>query len=89
MTAVNIVSVKLTARVATLLSALKILALFVVALVGVVYIGRHGLTEQLSAPFVPYQGYIPSPSSIALALYGVTFAYDGWCVCVCECVICA
>ncbi len=78
MTAVNLISVQLTARVATVLSALKVIALLFVALVGIHHIAISGVTEQFHSPFTPYEGHTPSPSSIALAMYGVTFAFDGW-----------
>ncbi len=74
----NLTSVQLTARVATVLSVLKVIALLFVASVGIHHIANNGLTNQFYSPFTPYEGHTPSPSSIALAMYGVTFAFDGW-----------
>ena len=73
------VSVKFTARVITVLSALKVIALVFVTLVGISHVLINGcFPSDVQYPFQPKEGFEPTVSSIAIALYGVTFAYDGW-----------
>ena len=70
---------KLAARVMTLFSVLKVVALVFIVVVGIiVVIIRGGLPADLRDPFKPLDGHTPDIPSIATALYGVTFAYDAW-----------
>ena len=76
---INSYSVKLTARVTTILSGLKLLAIvFIVAVAIVTVIIRQCFPEEIHRPFQAVKGHEPSSSSVALALYGVMWAYDGW-----------
>ena len=76
---VNCYSVKLTARVTVVFSGLKILAIAFIVAVGIVTaIINRSYPSELSHPFQPLEGHEPTPSSVALALYSVMWAYDGW-----------
>ena len=67
------------ASFSTVVSFLKILACVFVIAVGVVHYGIVGsFPEDLHTPFQPIENHVPSASSIALALYSVLWAYDGW-----------
>lgn len=68
-----------TARVTTALSTSKIVAVVFVALVGTIYTLHRGTyPEVFSHPFQTTEGYVATPGSIALAMYGVLWSYDGW-----------
>lgn len=76
---VNGYSVKMTARVITGLSASKIIAVLFVALVGVAFtLHRGAYPEVFRHPFQATEGHVTTLSSIALAMYGVLWSYDGW-----------
>ena len=76
---INSYSVKLTSRVTTVFTGLKLLAIvFVVAVAIITVIIRQCFPEEIHRPFQPLKGYEPSVSSVALALYGVMWAFDGW-----------
>ena len=78
---VNCYSVKLTARVTVIFSGLKILAIAFIVVVGVITAIVHRCyPDELRQPFQPLEGHEPTASSVALALYGVMWAYDGWLV---------
>lgn len=78
-TAVNSISVKTTAKVVTVLSATKILAVVFVAVVGVIFTLHKGTyPEAFQHPFVTTEGHVTSPATVALAMYGVLWSYDGW-----------
>ena len=62
----------------TILTAMKVLALLVIVVVGIVYISMYGFSLEIQTPFTPHEGNEPSVTSVALGLYGVTFAYEGW-----------
>ena len=76
---INSYSVKLVARFSTLLAVLKILACVFVIVVAILYVAIFKtVPENLQHPFQPIDNNVPSASSIAIALYSVLFAYDGW-----------
>lgn len=75
---VNVYSVKHLARVMTIMTGLKVLALLFITIVGVVYMAMHGLPDDLNTPFNPHPGNEPTVTSVALGLYGVAYAYEGW-----------
>ena len=76
---VNSYSMKLTVRVTMIFSGFKLLAIaFIVALGIVTAIVQQSIPERLNQPFLPLEGHEPSVSSVALALYGVMWAYNGW-----------
>ncbi len=79
MTVVNSLSVKTVARVITSVSASKVIVVLFVAVVGAVYAFHRGVyPEVLLHPFQTTEGHVTSFSSIALAMYGVLWSYDGW-----------
>ena len=76
---VNIYGIKLTVQVTMLFSGLKLLAIVFIVAVGVITVGvRQSVPERLHQPFQPLECHEPSVSSVALALYGVLWAYDAW-----------
>lgn len=76
---VNMYSVKAMARVTVIFSGLKLVAIvFIVAVAVITAVSRRRFPEELRNPFLPQDGHEPTASSIALALYGVMWAYDGW-----------
>lgn len=80
-TLINSLSVKATAHVVTFLSTSKVLAVLFVAVVGVLYsLNKAVFPEAFRHPFKTVEGHVGSPSTVALALYGVLWSYDGWCV---------
>ena len=63
-------------------AGLKLLAVAFIVVVGLIaVVVRHSVPERLHQPFHPLDGHNPSISSVAVALYGVLWAYDGWYVC--------
>ena len=76
---VNSYGVKITVRVTMMFSALKLLAIAFIVAVGIIIVSvRQCVPERLHQPFQPLEGLEPSISSVALALYGVLWAYDAW-----------
>jgi amino acid transporter len=76
---VNCYSVRLTAYVSVVFSGLKVMAIVFIIGVGIITVMiRKSFPDQLHRPFEPMEGHEPSTASIALALYGVLWAYDGW-----------
>ena len=76
---VNIYGIKLTVQVTMLFSGLKLLAIVFIVAVGVVTVSvRQSVPERLHQPFQPLECHQPSVTSVALALYGVLWAYDAW-----------
>ena len=76
---VNIYSVKCTAYVTVVFSGLKLVSIAFIVIVGVLtVILRQSFPERLHQPFEPLEGHHPSIASVAVALYGVMWAYDGW-----------
>ena len=76
---VNCYSVRLTAYVSVVFSGLKVLAIFFIVGVGIITVMiRKSFPDQLLHPFDPLEGHKPSTASVAIALYGVLWAYDGW-----------
>ena len=74
--ALNCYSVKLFGRVAVVFSSVKFLACVFIFVVGFGYIVSKGC---LSPAFHhPFKGTTYSSSSVAIALLGVLWAYDGW-----------
>ena len=79
----NCYSVKLTAKVMTVLTALKLLACTFVIVLGVYHLIRTGcFPKDSQQPFansvVTTSSFIDASVNIALALYGVMWAYNGW-----------
>lgn len=55
------------------------MAVVFVAVVGVVFTLHKGTyPETFNRPFQPTEGHVTSPATIALAMYGVLWSYDGW-----------
>ena len=76
---VNCYSVRLTAYVSMVFSGLKVLAIIFIIGVGIITVMfKKSFPEQLLQPFESLEGHEPSTTSIAIALYGVLWAYDGW-----------
>ena len=76
---VNCYSVRLTAYVSVVFSGLKVLAIFFIVGVGIITVMiRKSFPDQLLRPFESLEGHEPSTTSVAVALYGVLWAYDGW-----------
>ena len=76
---VNCYSVRLTAYVSVVFSGLKVLAIiFIVGLGIITVIIQKSFPDQLLRPFDPLEGHEPSAASVAVALYGVLWTYDGW-----------
>ena len=76
---VNSYSVKLAASLTAVVSILKLLACVFVIAVGISFVIIHKqFPEDLYTPFQPIENHVPSAPSIALALYSVLWAYDGW-----------
>lgn len=62
-----------------LFSGLKLLAVAFIVAVGVITVSvRQSVPERLHHPFQPLECHEPSVTSVALALYGVLWAYDAW-----------
>jgi amino acid transporter len=60
-------------------SGLKILAIAFIVAVGIITaIINQCYPSELDQPFQPLEGHEPTPSTVALALYSVMWAYDGW-----------
>ncbi|XP_064385922.1 Y+L amino acid transporter 2-like isoform X2 [Halichondria panicea] len=75
-TLVNIYSVKWANRVSNWLSFLKFISLAFIVVLGIYHIiANRCFSSDASSPF---NGATKDISSIALALYGVMYAYDGW-----------
>ena len=76
---------KTTANVVRLLSTLKIVAVILVAVVGVFFtVHKSVYPEVFSHPFRTIDGHVTTPSTIALAMYGVLWSYDGWYATICS-----
>ncbi len=77
---INCYSVKLSARVMSVLSVTKLLAVAFIVVVGVIFmITRKGnFPDGFTRSFDPIDGKQPSVFTVGLSLYGVLFAYDGW-----------
>ena len=73
---VNCYSVRLTALVSMVFSGLKLLAVVGAGIITVII--RKSFPDRLLQPFHPLEGHDPSIASVAVALYGVLWAYDGW-----------
>ena len=75
-TALNCYSVKLLGRVVTVFTAAKLLACAFIVVVGFSHVISQG---QLPPAFHhPFEGTTHSISSVAIALFGVLWAFDGW-----------
>ena len=76
---VNCYSVRLTAYVSVVFSGLKVLAIILIVGLGIItVIIQKSFPDQLLRPFDPLEGHEPSAASVAVALYGVLWTYDGW-----------
>ena len=82
---INIYGIKLIVRISMIFSGLKLSAIVFIVAVGVITVSvRQCVPERLHQPFKPLEGHEPSVTSVALALYGVLWAYDAWYVHVCK-----
>ncbi|KAK7481704.1 hypothetical protein BaRGS_00027077 [Batillaria attramentaria] len=70
----NCLSVKVATRVQVVCTVTKLLALVIIALGGLVVLGR-GDTENLQEPFAETS---TSAASVAIAFYNGLWAFDGW-----------
>ena len=78
-TLINGLSVQLTARVITAFSTSKVIAIGFIAAVGAIFTLQNGVfPEVFRDPFRTIENHVTTPSTIALALYGVLWSYDGW-----------
>ncbi|XP_062609613.1 b(0,+)-type amino acid transporter 1-like [Saccostrea cucullata] len=71
---VNCWDTKLAASVQVFFTAAKLIALFIIVIGGLVWLGK-GEVETLQTGF---EGSTNSPSAVALAFYDALWAYDGW-----------
>nr|XP_022344421.1 b(0,+)-type amino acid transporter 1-like isoform X2 [Crassostrea virginica] len=71
---VNSWDTKLAASVQVFFTGAKLIALFIIVIGGLVWLGK-GEVETLQKGF---EGTTSSPSSVALAFYDALWAYDGW-----------
>jgi L-type amino acid transporter 5 len=74
LTALNCTNVKWVTRVQDFFVGAKIVALAIVVIAGIVFLGE-GNTQNLSQPL---QGSATDPGFIALAFYSGLFSYAGW-----------
>ena len=74
--AVNCYSVKLVGRIATIFTSVKLLSCAFIIIVGVRYVIARGCFP--IAFHQPFEGTTHSPSNVAIALFGVLWAYNGW-----------
>ena len=76
---INCYSVKLVVRLMTVLSILKLFSIGFIVILGLITVARKGnVSEDIHQPFETLEDHQLSPSSLALALYSVMWAYDGW-----------
>ena len=76
---VNIYGIKHIVRLSVLFSGLKLMAIVFIVAVGTITVAvRQYVPERIQEPFKPLEGHEPSVYSVALALYGVLWAYDAW-----------
>ncbi|EIM22422.1 amino acid transporter [Wallemia mellicola CBS 633.66] len=73
---INIISTRLLTRTQTVLMVIKIAAVLLVVVLGVIAAVRS--PDQIFSPSKALEGTKVSPSSIALALYSSLWAFDGW-----------
>ena len=73
---INCYSVKVSAKMMTVLTFLKLLACAFVIALGVYHLIQTGCFPEDSRH--PFQGSTTSPVNWALALYGVMWAGNGW-----------
>ncbi len=70
---------KVATKIITLLSTVKVLSLVSIIAVGLIYTLYHRkIPDVFNQPFEARDGYVPTASSLSLALYGVLWSYDGW-----------
>ncbi|TFK29971.1 L-methionine transporter [Coprinopsis marcescibilis] len=67
---------KLGTRVAVVFTAVKVIALILVTVLGIVQLARGKAAASLREPW--FDGSSTSPSSYSLALYSGLWAFDGW-----------
>ena len=76
---VNIYGIKHIVRLSILFSGLKLMAIVFIIAVGTITVAvRRYVPERIHEPFKPLEGHEPSIYSVALALYGVLWAYGAW-----------
>jgi len=73
---INCYSIKLSAKMMTVLTFLKLVACGFVIALGVYHLIRTGCLPEDSRH--PFQGSTTNPVNWALALYGVMWACDAW-----------
>lgn len=70
---------KLAAKVMSVFTVTKLLAVVFIILIGVIFmIKRQTFPDTFKHPFHTLEGQEPSVSSVGLSLYSVLWAYDGW-----------
>ncbi len=77
--AINVCSVRLTARTISVVTVLKLFSVLFIALLGIgTLISRKTFPEDPQDWFKSREGFELSAGSLALAFYGVLFSYEGW-----------
>ncbi|KAK7072839.1 Y+L amino acid transporter 2 [Halocaridina rubra] len=71
---INYVGVKMGAGLQSVFTLLKLLALIVIVIFGMLHLARGNVENLLN----PMEGTVTSPFSIATAFYSTTYAYAGW-----------
>lgn len=76
---INAYSVKLTGFVIAVVTTLKLFAVAFIAILGIgVIISKQSFPEDAQHLFHPRNNFELTASDLALAFYGVLWAYDGW-----------
>ncbi|CAG8658258.1 10508_t:CDS:2, partial [Dentiscutata heterogama] len=73
---INTYSVRLATRTQDLFTAIKLITLIVIAVIGFIVLGRGGMTTNFDGDL--FAGSSHRMSDYALAFYSGLFAYDGW-----------
>ncbi|CAG8519979.1 11247_t:CDS:2 [Scutellospora calospora] len=73
---INAYSVRLATRTQDLFTALKLITLIIIAIIGFVVLGRGGMTKNFDGDL--FAGSSSRMSDYALAFYSGLWAYDGW-----------
>ncbi|KAH6918538.1 L-methionine transporter [Coprinopsis sp. MPI-PUGE-AT-0042] len=71
-----VAAAKLGTRVAVVFTSLKVIALMLVTVLGIVQLARGKAATSFSEPW--FEGSSMSPSQYSLALYSGLWAFDGW-----------
>ncbi|GBB89743.1 hypothetical protein RclHR1_16520003 [Rhizophagus clarus] len=73
---INAYSVRLATRTQDIFTALKLITLAVIAIIGFIVLGKGGLTKNFEGDI--FEGSSTRSSDYALAFYSGLWAYDGW-----------